>query len=226
MFAAAILLPLLVYRAAFQKLLNTDACVHGGSCNIRKVLNVSADELSGLCEADVNCLCHNERWLKSDCSQKQESKGTTLYVKISPPTPIPPTPAPAPVSPVWPLPQSMSMSGSPATLSSSFRIVCNSTSQVVVQAIARYSPWLLPAKVQYTQKFIIDFLDIIVTNASEHLGSATNYSYSIDIDRESSTVTAASVYAVVYALETFAQLAANGQLAHNDIRIRDYPRYR
>jgi hypothetical protein len=187
--------------------------------------------------ADKDCKCHNERWLKSDCSDQVKSKGTTLYIKVlppTPPTPSPPTPAPVPAPPVWPPPQSMDMSGLPATLSNSFHIVHDSSSSVVKVAVARYSAWLAPgeparnmATGSSSPAGIINTLTISVSNASEHLGSTTNYSYSIDITSGSSEATAScsSVYAVGYALETFAQLAAGGQL-FSDIRVRDSPRYR
>ena len=249
--AFAIVCAVNAQSGSFKQLKNTDACVHGGSCNLRKVLNKSPGELSTLCLADPSCECHNERWLKSNCSDLATSKGTTLYVKVhpTPPTPKPPPtppppPTPAPtqgeVSPIWPQPQESTTSGPMVQLASSFNIVSDMRSKVVSEAISRYSSWITPPAAPFPAMASLRELTVVVNDVSEELGSSTNYSYSIDIVTEqasypstgiaavTATATCSSVYAVVYALDSFAQLAAegNGTLAHSQVKIRDYPRYK
>lgn len=255
---------------SYKELANTDACVHGGACNLQRVLNVSAQKLSQLCSDDPRCECHNERWLKSDCSQQEASKGTTLYVKVAhptPPTPPPPTPPLSPPSLIWPVPQKLLAAGPPLILAASFAVQCRTSlenvsgrqgaddacaSEVVQQAIRRYSNWTISHnKIQLSVKDPsialgapqLAALTIVITNSSEHLGSSTNYSYTMSVTTSTAiptaTATCASVYAAIYALETFAQLVRSTSasvttlahapaliaLPHSEIHITDFPAY-
>jgi hypothetical protein len=223
--------------ASFHKLDNTDACVKGGTCNIAKHLNKTVEELSALCDADSRCMCHNERWLKSDCSGLKYSKGTTLYVKDAKPTP--PTPGPPPTPPptpfpqlgtdVWPTPQKYSLSGDQLPLSSSFSIHVISSSSIAQASASRYQKLIKPTASVGGLKT----LQVLVNNSSELLGSSTNYSYTLTIlswgspRQESATISCQSPFGVAYALETFAQLVLpTGNIIHDSVRIKDYPSHK
>ena len=235
--------------AGYVALANTDACTGGGSCNIARHRGATIAELHSLCTADPRCMCHNERWLKSDCSRREHSGGTTLYMKGAgpfPPPPPPPPPAPpAPPTPVagfdriWPAPLTASGTGPPAALSPRFQILTSSTSPTVEAAIARYSRWILPpargrerggpvaVAVAEPASVAVASLTIEVLNASEHLGWWTNASYTLALDGAAAVAVCGSPYSAAYALETFAQLVgADGALPHASLRVVDAPQYR
>ena len=69
-------------------------------------------------------------------------------------------------------------------------------------------------------------VEVVILSSSEHLGTQTNYSYELQVSRDASvgaTIMAASPFGALYALETFAQLCANGSLPA--VRIIDSPMY-
>ena len=243
--AAAAAATIAAATGSYTPMANTDACARGGSCNIARYLHSSVAELHALCSADPACRCHNERWLKSDCSGTIRSTGTTLWVKdgAGPVPPAPPSPPPRPPSPphpppppatgcaaIWPSPAECTGTGVPVGVSPTLRITTASSSETVAQAIERYSGWI-PRRPGPGTAAAVTQLAVTVTNASEHLGASTNYSYTLEVagtDGGSAAAAAvcASPYAVAYALETFAQLAGpDGMLPFSKLVVVDFPQH-
>ena len=218
---------------SYTAMANTDACAHGGSCNIARHLHSTVAELHALCSADPACRCHNERWLKRDCGGTVKSPGTTLWVKDGA-GPVPPAPAPPPPPPpatgcatIWPSPAECTGTGMPVGVSPTLRITTASSSATVAQAIERYRGWI-PRRSGPGTAAAVTRLAVTVTNASEHLGASTNYSYTLAVGGADGLATAvcSSPYAVAYALETFAQLAGpDGTLPFSKLAVVDFPQH-
>ena len=228
---------------SYTAMADTDACAHGGSCNIARHLNSSVAELHALCSADTACRCHNERWLKSDCGGTVHSSGTTLWVKdgAGPVPPAPPPPPPRPPSPprpppapatgcaaIWPSPAVCAGTGVPVAVSPTLRITTASSSATVAQAIERYSGWI-PRRSD-PDAATVARLVVTVINASEHLGASTNYSYTLEVGgpngETAATAVCGSPYAVAYALETFAQLVGpDGMIPFSRLGVVDFPQH-
>ena len=229
---------------SFVALPNTDACTSGGACNIARHLDSSIEELHALCAAEPRCQCHNERWLKSDCSQRKYSAGTILYMKGTGPFPPPPPPLPPPppspdlpvtgVARIWPSPLVAHGAGPSVPLSKNLRIFTTSASDTVAHAIERYSQWIVPGPrdLHVHNKFAdaesavsIQSVSLDIVNDSEHLGAHTNYSYTISANDTAVVATCGSPYAAAYALETLAQLLSEGELPFEELFVRDEPQY-
>ena len=58
-----------------------------------------------------------------------------------------------------------------------------------------------------------------------HPSLTTNYAYALSIDGNQATATAATVYGLLYAMETFAQLAHSGRIPNEKLFIEDAPDY-
>jgi hypothetical protein len=233
----------------YTALSNEDACTAGGSCNLARHLHLSVAQLHALCDQQPACECHNERWLKSNCTQRRRSRGTTLYMKGRgpfpplPPPPLPPAPPPPPANVqgferIWPSPQSATGHGPPRPVSAQLRISSSSASTTVARAIERYTPWIRAVAAQRQRQRrrgarpageALVTLRLVVLGGSERLWSRTNYSYTLHVEEGDSSATArcASPYAAAYALETFSQLLGEGgELPFQSLDVRDAPMYK
>lgn len=168
-----------------------------------------------------------------------------------PPAP-PPTPVPAPTPPlppagVWPLPRSIECKAPGATLpviASGMRISLaglGASADVSIAAVKRYTPVLLsghnvlkPASAGLllaSASPTVTNIEITVGSKLAPLSSATNYSYTLDYDSGSDTVSVstASPFGVAYALETLSQLISGTQGARKlkcvSLSVRDSPQF-
>ena len=224
-----------------------------GNCSGRTVA-----ECKEICDATANCGGFNypHGVLKqTDCASKAAHEASvSLYVKKT--TPQPPAPAPK-WGRIWPIPKSVDFTGAakpgeraPVCVSPSLRITASSTSARLGRAIARYEALItahLPACVTTTAPAVLSLLVLSLGGATttreeeeeaEALSIRTNYSYSLVVATSTSeggataTATASSIYGLMYAMETFAQLitpalggGSGGTINASGVVVRDAPAY-
>ena len=150
--------------------------------------------------------------------------GAKLCLAVAPGPPPPLT-----IAPVWPLPKALECPSpgqiSSVLLSSAVTVALSgpgASSKVGTQSNARLLPLLKAAGVP---RGAITSVSVTVQSADETLSRTTNYSYSIDYTSGSGAVklTAASPYAVAYALESLLQLSDAKFCAGGSFALQDAP---
>jgi hypothetical protein len=130
---------------------------------------------------------------------------------------------------IWPLPKSSTcVAGAGGSLSASFQLTATgagATADVVVAALGRYKPILLPpshaAAAAADADGTISKVTVAVASADDTLSHETDYSYTIQADSTSITARAASPFGVAYALESLSQLMDKGQLKCSTLTVDD-----
>ena len=98
------------------------------------------------------------------------------------------------------------------------------------RAMERYSAIVQKSSLTFQKgnAAIMDHLELSLTGKNDeplqtYPSLSTNYSYSISVEGGRGNATAASVYGLMYAMESFAQLAHRGKLPSEAVFIQDEP---
>jgi hexosaminidase len=141
-------------------------------------------------------------------------------------------PPSAPQHIVWPPPQHIAAVGPALALHPNFAMTTPSSSARLAVAIGRHTSIIKPAVHNaaadgVTVVAALESLSLFVATDSEHLGSATDYSYNLTVSASGASARCISVYGCIYALESFAQLLDHqrGEVLHSEVEIVDAPDY-
>ena len=113
---------------------------------------------------------------------------------------------------VWPVPRQIELSADPwLAIAANITIAADaSESPILARGVARFERLLqgqaVPSKQPIAQ---IQAIRVTILSSSEHLRLTTNYSYQLRVSASAATavsITAASPFGALYALETFSQL--------------------
>jgi hexosaminidase len=139
----------------------------------------------------------------------------------------------APQHIVWPPPQHIVAAGPALALHPRFVMTTSSSSARLAVAIGRHTSIIRPAVRNAAaggvtvQVAALESLSLFVATDSEHLGSATDYSYNLTVSASGASARCISVYGCIYALESFTQLLDHqrGEVLHSEVEIVDAPDY-
>jgi hexosaminidase len=139
---------------------------------------------------------------------------------------------------VWPLPAQLTCSTDRHVSidQDDFEIVAaNSNSPALQASMLRYRRLLLGVAAPRSGETVVSQLRLELLEASTdpaQLSMSTNYSYSLSYDARHTTnavatASAASIFGLMYAMETFSQLfEQNGTCSCSSVSISDWPRFR
>eukprot|EP00948_MAST-09A_sp_MAST-9A-sp1_P001699 g1699.t1 len=134
----------------------------------------------------------------------------------------------------------MDVGSNSVSVASSFKFQCDlskncggeiCSSDVVTQAFERYSKMVKPSSIQSSLDAQIELINVCIASTDLTLGPRTNESYTLTVGESGSSegyVTAATVYGMLHALETFSQLVDTTKgftMTNAPVSIVDFPRF-
>ncbi|KAI9141241.1 glycoside hydrolase superfamily [Paraphysoderma sedebokerense] len=178
------------------------------------------------------------------------SKEPTNTPTPNPESPVPPVPPPNVVLSIWPQPQNVSQGSEVISIVHPITIKSNSNSQVLLEAINRYKPYIFPCSNNVTDFFVYSGLNdplqipssstpssniyIHIQTADESLHLLTNESYSLNVNSSGVEIRSQTVFGALRGLETLSQIVKmkgeNNELLMKKISNfqkipLDYPRF-
>lgn len=138
------------------------------------------------------------------------------------------------LSPIWPIPQSVLLSGQPVSLLPAFRFVgSSSSSNRLNRSIARYTAIVQNLYdvthsiiLTHDDDFGIDSCKLSVQSSDDTLSHNTSYSYRLIIQNSTCIIDGDTIYGAMYGMESFSQLVDDTHsIPWNNVTIVDYPQY-